>query len=98
MSIQTQHSISHLLYVSSVPIVYRKGGVIFKIKISFNIYQEKKAGDVRGKHQRNSSLRSCGHNPHISVLTEQSVTIKNKEKNANLYNPIKKGRTLISNK
>lgn len=61
MSIQTQHSISHLLYVSSVPIVYRKGGVIFKIKISFNIYQEKKAGVTRGEHQRISSLRSCGH-------------------------------------
>lgn len=40
MSIQTQHSISHLLYVSSVPIVYRKGGVIFKIEI-LNIFQEK---------------------------------------------------------
>lgn len=61
MSIQTQHSISHLLYVSSVPIVYRKGGVIFKIKISFNIYQENKAGVMRGKHQRNSSLHSRGH-------------------------------------
>lgn len=32
MRIQTQHSISHL-YVSSVSIIYRKGGVIFKIKI-----------------------------------------------------------------
>lgn len=77
MSIQTQHSISHLVYVSSVPIVYRKGGVIFKIKISFNIYQVKKAGVVRGEHQKNSSLHSPEHKLHISVLTEQSVILKN---------------------
>lgn len=76
MSIQTQHSISHLLYVSSVPIVYRKGGVIFKIKISFNIYQEKNAGVKRQAPEKQQPPLPRTHNPNISILTEQSVTIK----------------------
>lgn len=72
MSIQTQHSISHLLYVSSVPIVYRKGGVIFRIKILYNIYQE----SIEASTRQQQPPLLWTHNPHVSILTEQSVTIK----------------------
>lgn len=66
MSIQTQHSISLFLYMSSVPIVYRKGDVIFKIDIKY-ISGERQ--ESRGKHQRIGSFHSCGHNPpNILVL------------------------------
>lgn len=56
--------------------------------------------ESRGKHQRNSSLHSRGHTtPTFQFLQSNRSPLKNKEKkNANLYNPIKKERTLISNK
>lgn len=60
MSIQTQQSISHLLYVSSAPIVYRMGDLIFTIKI-FNIFHEK----GRGREASTRESAACGHNPHI---------------------------------
>lgn len=66
--------------MSSVPIVYRKGDVIFKIDIKYISGERQK---LRDKHQRICSLHSCGHDPHILVLK--------KFRGENLYNPIKKG-------
>lgn len=84
--------------MSSVAIIYRKGGVIFKIKI-FNIYQGKKAGVARHEAPEKPPPLLPTHKPHISLLTEQSVTMTKEKIIANLYNPIqKKGRTFISNK
>lgn len=77
MSIQTQHSISHLLYVSSVPIVYWKGGVIFRIKILYNIYQESIEASTRQQQPpRFNSYRAIGHYQKIR-----------RNKNRNLVQP-----------
>lgn len=87
--------------MSGVPIIYRKGGIIFKIKI-FNIYQEKKARVMRQAPEKQQPLILPTHKPRVSVLTEQSVTIfkkkKEEKKSQTCTTLLKNGRTLISNK